>query len=53
MPPSLLDSQFKDLQPLQADEDGITLSITAPPAQLVAQILASEGRSASRAEGLG
>ena len=43
MPPSLLDSQFKDLQPLQADEAGITLAITAPPEQLVAQILASEG----------
>jgi len=43
MPPSLLDSQFRDLQPLQADEAGITLTITAPPAQLVEQILASEG----------
>ena len=43
MPTSLLDSQFKDLQPLEADEAGITLTITAPPEQLVAQILASEG----------
>ncbi|HEX8406761.1 MAG TPA: gluconokinase [Duganella sp.] len=48
MPPSLLDSQFKDLQPLQADEAGITLVITAPPAQLVAQILAAEGRGSSQ-----
>jgi gluconokinase len=48
MPPSLLDSQFKDLQPLQADEAGITLAITAPPAQLVAQILASEGGAHSQ-----
>ncbi|HWW69467.1 MAG TPA: gluconokinase [Duganella sp.] len=48
MPPSLLDSQFKDLQPLQADEAGITLAITAPPAQLVARILASEGGADSR-----
>jgi gluconokinase len=48
MPPSLLDSQFKDLQPLQADEAGITLGITAPPAQLVAQILAVEGREAAQ-----
>jgi len=53
MPPSLLDSQFKDLQPLQADEAGITLAITAPPEQLVAQILASEGRAASRVDGPG
>lgn len=44
MPPSLLDSQFRDLQPLQADEAGITLAITEPPAQLVARILASEGQ---------
>lgn len=48
MPPSLLDSQFKDLQPLQADEAGITLVITAPPAQLVAQILAAEGKNSSQ-----
>lgn len=48
MPPSLLDSQFKDLQPLQADEAGITLVITAPPAQLVAQILAAEGKDTSQ-----
>lgn len=46
MPPSLLDSQFKDLQPLQDDEAGITLAITAPPAELVARILASGGRAA-------
>ena len=43
MPPSLLDSQFRDLEPLQADEAGIALAITAPPEQLVAQIRASEG----------
>ena len=39
MPPSLLDSQFRDLEPLQADEAGITLDIGAAPALLVAQIL--------------
>ena len=49
MPPSLLDSQFKDLQPLQADEAGITLAITASPSQLAAQILASEGGADGRA----
>jgi gluconokinase len=31
MPTSLLDSQFRDLEPLQADEAGITLDIGTPP----------------------
>nr|WP_315397077.1 gluconokinase [uncultured Duganella sp.] len=48
MPPSLLDSQFKDLQPLEADEAGITLAITIAPEQLVARILASEQGASSR-----
>ena len=43
MPTSLLDSQFRDLEPLQADEAGIRLDITVPPHLLVAQILASLG----------
>lgn len=38
MPTSLLDSQFRDLEPLQADEAGITLDIQTPPADLVSQI---------------
>jgi gluconokinase len=42
MPPSLLDSQFRDLEPLQADEAGITLEIGLPPPDLVAQIRAQE-----------
>jgi len=42
MPPSLLDSQFRDLQPLQADEAGVTLSITLAPDELVARILATD-----------
>ena len=42
MPPSLLDSQFRDLEPLQADEAGVTLSITLAPEQLVARILGDE-----------
>jgi len=41
MPPSLLDSQFRDLEPLQTDEAGITLAITAPPHDLVQLIVAS------------
>jgi len=39
MPPSLLDSQCRDLEPLQADEAGITLDIGIVPERLVAQIL--------------
>ncbi|WP_295989905.1 gluconokinase [Rugamonas sp.] len=43
MPPSLLDSQLRDLEPLQADEAGIVLDIRQPVAELVAQILNSSG----------
>ena len=39
MPPSLLDSQLNDLEPLQDDEAGIRLDIGMPPAQLVERIL--------------
>jgi gluconokinase len=46
MPPSLLDSQFRDLEPLQADEAGITLDIGEAPTLLVAQILEEEQRQA-------
>lgn len=38
MPTSLLDSQFRDLEPLQDDEAGITLDIETPPADLIARI---------------
>jgi gluconokinase len=34
MPTSLLDSQFRDLQPLAADEDGVAVDITGTPAQI-------------------
>lgn len=34
MPPSLLDSQFADLEPLGDDEDGITVDVAAPPEQI-------------------
>ncbi|WP_373987708.1 gluconokinase [Duganella sp. BuS-21] len=40
MPTSLLDSQFRDLEPLQPDEAGITLDIDTPPDDLVNQIRA-------------
>ena len=38
MPPSLLESQLRDLEALQDDEAGITLDITLPPEVLVARI---------------
>jgi gluconokinase len=38
MPTSLLDSQFRDLEPLQPDEAGLTLDIETPPADLVTRI---------------
>lgn len=41
MPLSLLDSQLSVLEPLQADEAGITLDIRQQPAQLVDRILGS------------
>jgi gluconokinase len=41
MPITLLDSQLRDLEPLQPDEAGITLDITQPPDALVASIIAS------------
>jgi carbohydrate kinase (thermoresistant glucokinase family) len=39
MPPSLLDSQLRDLEPLQPDEAGVVLDLAAPPDLLVAQAL--------------
>jgi gluconokinase len=41
MPITLLDSQLRDLEPLQPDEAGITLDITQPPDALVASIIGS------------
>lgn len=41
MPASLLDSQLRDLEPLQADETGLCLDLALPPQQLVAEILQS------------
>jgi gluconokinase len=39
MPVSLLDSQLRDLEPLQADEDGIVLDIEETPEALVERVL--------------
>lgn len=41
MPPALLDSQLRDLQPLQDDEAGLVLDIGLAPQALVAAILAA------------
>jgi len=41
MPISLLDSQLRDLEPLQPGEAGLTLDTTQPPDALVASIIAS------------
>ncbi len=46
MPASLLDSQLRDLEPLQADEAGLRLELTQPPEQLVNTILQSLHRQA-------
>lgn len=40
MPRTLLDSQFADLQPLGADEDGITVDVDAPPEQIADNVCA-------------
>jgi gluconokinase len=44
MPTSLLDSQLRDLEPLQADERGMRLDIVKPPATLAQEILANKGQ---------
>lgn len=51
MPPSLLESQLADLEPLEADEAGIVLDIAQEPAQLVARVLAQESPAAMGARG--
>lgn len=47
MPPSLLDSQLRDLEPLQDDEAGVLLNLADTPEQLVATIVRSMKPSAS------
>lgn len=39
MPPSLLESQFADLQPPDADEQALSLGVEQTPAQLIAAVL--------------
>lgn len=41
MPQSLLDSQLRDLEPLQRDEGGMTLDLRQSPSMLVEHVVAS------------
>ena len=41
MPPSLLRTQFEDLEERQADEPGVTVDIADTPDQIVDQVIAS------------
>lgn len=41
MPPSLLGTQFDDLQERQADEPGVTVDIARTPGQIVDQVVAA------------
>ncbi len=43
MPKSLLKSQFADFQPLQSDENGLTVPVIAPPDEVVRTILTKLG----------
>ena len=45
MPAELLDSQLAALEPLQADESGITLDAAEPPADIVERVRAALGTS--------
>lgn len=47
MPLALLDSQFRDLEPLQADERGIAIDIDAMPQQMIDQVLQRFGAKAN------
>ncbi|NHZ96073.1 gluconokinase [Massilia sp. CCM 8734] len=42
MPPALLESQLRDLEPLQLDEAGVVLDIGSAPALQVARILGGQ-----------
>lgn len=50
MPISLLESQFRDLEPLQADERSIVLNIDTSPESLVEQILDASRQVKSEGE---
>ncbi|MDQ4085182.1 MAG: gluconokinase [Actinomycetota bacterium] len=43
MPPALLTSQFDALEPLQADEAGVSVEVTEPPEELVEEVVSRLG----------
>jgi gluconokinase len=43
MPVTLLDSQFRDLEPLAADEDGVTVALRDTPGHIAAEALTALG----------
>lgn len=45
MPPDLLQSQYDTLEPLEADERGVTIDIRKSPAELIDAIIAALHRS--------
>lgn len=47
MPPSLLASQFADLEPLQPGEDGVTVSVAGTPEVVIADTLKALGLDAA------
>lgn len=51
MPPSLVDSQLATLQPPGPDEQPIVVSVEAPPAAIVARIVAALAPSGTAASG--
>ncbi|WP_183501207.1 gluconokinase [Microbacterium invictum] len=44
MPPALLSSQFATLEPLQVDEEGVTMDVARPVTDLVAAFVTEAGR---------
>lgn len=48
MPPGLLGSQYAELEPLGADEPGITVSLAEPPDRIADEILRTLGPMAER-----
>jgi gluconokinase len=43
MPPGLLDSQYAALEPLDPDEPGLTVDLTATPNQIADKVLRALG----------
>ncbi|OEV03616.1 gluconokinase [Streptomyces oceani] len=53
MPRTLLDSQYADLQPLQADEAGVVLSVAEDPESIVRKAVTALERAAGADNGSG